>query len=113
MVVAAAMVVVIGGSLSGCGVQRAETSAHGAVDGLVTGTAAPCDGPAMDNADLPATVTIKGAAATATQTVRGDHVYRLEVPAGNYRIWSNASSATVIVVSGGHVAHVDLPDLCR
>jgi hypothetical protein len=113
MVVAATMMVVAGGWLSGCGDQQAQTSAHGGVDGVVTGTAAPCDGPAMDTTDLPATVTIKGAAATATQTVRGDHVYRLEVPAGSYRIWSNASSATAIVVAGGHVAHLDLPDLCR
>ncbi len=106
------MIAVMGGSLSACGGRQVETSGHAVVDGVVTGTAQPCDGPVLDNVDLPATVTIKGRSGTATQSVRGDHVYRLQVPAGKYQIWSNASPRVAVVVSGGHVTHLDLPDLC-
>jgi hypothetical protein len=63
---------------------------------------------------LVATVTIMGMAGRmATQTVRGHHIYRFQVPAGKYRIWSNASTTVNVVVDGGHVVDLDLPDLCR
>ena len=112
MAAAAVMVAAIGGSLSACGGRPAETNSHAVVDGIVTGTAEPCDGPVINNSDLPATVTIKGSSGQATETVRGDHVYRLEVPAGNYKIWSNASPKIAVVIHGGQVARLDLPDLC-
>jgi hypothetical protein len=112
--VAAVMVAVICGSLGACGVRPAATGvAKGVVDGVVSGIAEPCDGPVLSDVDLPAKVTIKGASGTvATQTVRGNHVYRLVVPPGHYKVSSNASGAVAVVVHSGDVAHVNLPDLC-
>jgi hypothetical protein len=113
-VVAVIALIALTGSLSRSGVSQAAPAAHAAVEGVVTGTAEPCDGPVPHNADLPATVMIRGASGHVTsQTVRGDHVYRLVVPAGRYQIWSNASRPVDVLVYGGRVAQVNLPDLCR
>ena len=113
-IVAVITLVALIGSLRPAGESRAAAEAHGAGEGVVTGTAAPCDGPVLDNAGLPATVTIRGPSRPETsQTVRGNHVYRLVVPAGHYQIWSNASRPVDVVVYVGGVAHVNLPDFCR
>jgi hypothetical protein len=112
--VAVIALVALIGSLRPAGVSPAAAEAHAPGEGVVTGTAAPCDGPVLDNADLPATVTIRGASRLETsQTVRGDHVYRLVVPAGHYQIWSNASRPVGVVLYAGRVAQVNLPDFCR
>jgi hypothetical protein len=110
--VVAGLLAGIGGSLSACGGRPAAATGHPVVDGVVTGTAAPCDGPVINTAILAATVTIKGSGKAATQTVRGDHVYRFDVPPGRYKIWSNASTAVAVVAYSGQVTHLDLPDLC-
>jgi hypothetical protein len=118
-VLAVIALVALIGLLSGSGVSQAATGAHAVAEGVVTGTAEPCDGPVMDNADLTATVTIKGVSGigrsgqVASQTVRGNHVYRLVVSAGHYQIWSNASRPVDVVVYGGRVTQLNLPDFCR
>jgi hypothetical protein len=113
VVAVAAPVIVIIGSLAGCGVAVRAGSANAVPSGVVTGVAEPCDGPVLNNVDLSTVVTIKAASRTvATQTVQGNHTYRLAVPPGHYTLSSNASPAVAVVVASGHVAHVNLPDLC-
>jgi hypothetical protein len=115
MVVAAVTVAMISGLLGSCGATPAATGiGKRGQDGVVSGIAEPCDGPVVNNVDLPAKVIINGASGTvATQTVRGNHVYRFQVPPGQYQVWSDASGAVAVVVYSGEVAHVNLPDLCR
>jgi hypothetical protein len=112
-VAVSAPVVVAIGSLAGCGMATRAGPTNAVPSGVVTGVADPCNGPVLNDVDLSTVVTIKAASRTvATQTVQGNHIYRLVVPAGHYTLSSDASRAVAVVVGSGQVAHVNLPDLC-
>jgi hypothetical protein len=84
----------------------------------VTGIAEPCVGLATPTvlAEIPVVVTLsKGTQVVLTQTVVGDHVFRLAARPGRYQLTSNQqySQPVSVVLDAGTTTHVSLRDHCK
>ncbi len=83
--------------------------------GVVTGIASPCWPYATDRGIRRASVTVtlsRDGRTVATQTVRGDHVYRVELVAGAYVVSTPFSRPVPVAVTVGRTVRADLPDDC-
>ena len=83
--------------------------------GVVTGVASPCWPYANDRGIRKAAVTVtvvQDDRAVASQTVRGDHVYRVELAPGAYTVSTPYSKPEPVSVVDRRTQRVDLPDDC-
>jgi len=86
---------------------------------VITGVAQPCVGvniTAGGYSKISVTVYLtQGTRAVAQQSVAGAHVYRFEVPTGNYTVATHeggGSKPVNAVVHAGRTAHADIPSYC-
>ena len=107
--------------LTGCSQTspKGTQSTQSTTNGVITGVAQPCVGMAITPggySKISVTVYLtQGSRAVAQQSVAGAHVYRFEVPAGNYTVETHegdASKPVDVVVHQGRTTHADPPSHC-
>ena len=109
----AAVPLVMGGLIAGCGRSASPTSA------VVTGIATPCVGAATtaQYARDPVKVTVKAGRRTfASETMTGSHDYRFVVPQGRYIVYSDQFQVPLFVpavLQSGETDHVNLVPSCK
>jgi len=55
----------------------------------------------------------QGSRAVAQETVKGTHIYRFKVPAGNYTVATHAGSEPMnVVVHAAHLTRANIPSYC-
>jgi hypothetical protein len=110
--VTAAIMGIVALTFAGCGGQPAQT------DGIVTGRASPCIGPApppgVNIQNFRYTISLEqGSRIIARENLKGDAdaTYRFDVPAGHYRL-KNGPGAVVVIVRHGQTIHANLYEPC-
>lgn len=83
--------------------------------GILTGVASPCWPYASDNGigEKSVTVTVaRDGQTVASQTVRGDHIYRFMLSPGSYIVSTPYSRVKAVTIINGRTVTADLPDDC-
>jgi hypothetical protein len=104
---------------SGCASTTSSPATTGhAPDGVVSGVAAPCEGPYMPSAQyeaIPVRVQLlKDIRVVAVQTVTGSHTFRFTAPPGEYVVKSNqsATSPSHISITSGATTTTNIYSAC-
>lgn len=99
---------------SGCSTTSAPTPKPPTV-GIVTGVASPCwpypTDKGIGKTLVRVNVSQKGKT-VASQSVKGDHIYRFTLAPGHYVVSTPYSRLQAVIISTGHTVKVDLPDDC-
>jgi len=104
----------LGMVIAGCSTTSAPMPSPPKV-GVVTGVASPC-WPYPTNKGIEKSpvrvVATRDGKTLATQTVRGDHVYRFTLGPGSYVVTTFYSRPRPVTIASGRTVKVDLPDDC-
>jgi hypothetical protein len=83
--------------------------------GIVTGVASPCwpytTNKGIEKALVKVAVT-QGEKTVASQSIRGDHVYRFALAPGSYLVSTPYSRPQLVTIAIGRTVKADLPDDC-